>query len=42
MESPKTLAVLSVVLIIILSFNRIEKRATLDVNQVQVAELLSE
>lgn len=42
MRSPKTLVVLSVVLVILLSFNRIEKKATLDLKQVNVMELLTE
>ena len=42
MKSPKTLAVLSVVLVILLSFNRIEKKANLDLSNVKVMAMLSE
>lgn len=42
MKSPKSLAVLSVVLVILLSFNRVEKKSKLDLNTVNVMAMLSE
>jgi len=42
MKSPKSLAVLSVVLVILLSFNRVEKKSKLDFNTVNVMAMLSE
>ncbi len=42
MKSPKSLAVLSVVLFILLSFNRVEKKSKLDLNTVNVMAMLSE
>ena len=41
-RSLKTLTVLSIVLVILLSFNRIEKKAKLDLKDVNVMAMLSE